>query len=610
MASTEPTIEEGEALEVNFNIDAVEPTELVTPVEFAPAAFAMLEDEEELEINNRVDWAEAAAVIEPMTFDETEFALIFDDEELEINNRVDWAEAAAVVEPMTFDETEFALNIDDEELEINSHADGVEAAAVVEQVTFEEQTFAMNMDDEELVISETIDGVVPEPVPEVIAFNEAPSIDVVADEELEITIESQPAATLAIVEPVFSDEPEFELMADDIEISHTIDAVAPVSLVQQVVVDENRSEMIIEDDALEINTTMDVSVAKSIDPVPYGTHTDLAELNEEQLEINFFSDMAKKIKLVERIDIAQTDTEVMPEEHLEIRMDVDRVEPAQQVESVQFVYTEIDIETMPEELELHIEDTGTVPVPQIAAVEMPSDNYAGTALAEESLELRYDVDAVEVAPQVEQVAYSRFSSRLDELEELLEISFTIDAAKQENLTADNSDLTSDDLAGIEEMPPPGSELFYLREFVSGATNIETSYTDMDIVRMALLNPDDLSYEELLYAASIAPVPEDKLKIYNYAFVHIDRDWRAFNNAGITAINILDLAQAEVYLYQASLISKKNGKVENNMGVLACYKSDFTTAENHFLTACRLGVNSEYNLQLVKHMVSSSNRSTY
>jgi len=263
-----------------------------------------------------------------------------------------------------------------------------------------------------------------------------------------------------------------------------------------------------------------------------------------------------------------------------------------------------------EDLEIRIEAD---PRPEVQVFELvEAVDYAPAALAmeqrDEVLELDFAIDkpeSVEPFKQVDPVRYSLVAYSQDDVDELLEISFSIDAQAQDKLMADNAELSTKDLIGVQGMPAAGTELFYLRESVSMAADIETSRTDIEIVRIAIENPDDLSYEELLFAASLAPVPEDKLKIYNYAFIHIDRDWRAFNNAAVTAMNMKDLDQAEVYLYQASLISSENGKVENNMGILACYKNDFVSAESHFITASELGVNSEYNLQLVKNLVNNS-----
>ena len=96
-----------------------------------------------------------------------------------------------------------------------------------------------------------------------------------------------------------------------------------------------------------------------------------------------------------------------------------------------------------------------------------------------------------------------------------------------------------------------------------------------------------------------------MKIFYQAFIHIDRDWRAFNNAAISAINLYDLESAECFLYQASLISDNNGKILNNMGILSCYLNDFDKAKDNFIAAGTLGVNAEYNLQVIQNIYDSS-----
>ncbi len=275
--------------------------------------------------------------------------------------------------------------------------------------------------------------------------------------------------------------------------------------------------------------------------------------------------------------------------------------PEFQVAAVEVAHLDREMQDMIEEtLEVRLEQDMIVPAPQVDPVNVA---FIAPIFPEEGEELEVSIgpDRVEPRPLVEQVRFAAVDLNVDDE---LEIFFRIDDQQQDKLMADNADISSADMIGVQHLPEAGTELFYLRESLSMAADIENSRTDMELVRIAIGNPEDLSYEELLFAASLAPVPEDKLKIYHYAFIHIDRDWRAFNNAAVTAMNMKDLDQAEVYLYQASLISTANGKVENNMGILACYKNDFESAENHFLAASQLGINSEYNLQLVKNLVKN------
>ncbi|MCB2221328.1 MAG: tetratricopeptide repeat protein [Bacteroidetes bacterium] len=82
----------------------------------------------------------------------------------------------------------------------------------------------------------------------------------------------------------------------------------------------------------------------------------------------------------------------------------------------------------------------------------------------------------------------------------------------------------------------------------------TDKTHAELIRTARSNPDNLSYEELLMAADLIPSPFEKLNLYRVAFIHIDRDWRAYYNASQVAKEIVQMDEAQVYQYQASLIS--------------------------------------------------------
>jgi hypothetical protein len=261
------------------------------------------------------------------------------------------------------------------------------------------------------------------------------------------------------------------------------------------------------------------------------------------------------------------------QEDIEINLEEAPVETAYIYKLVQPVYKEkLTINnSWPEEAELEI----GIEMDEIETFELisPVDYVASEMDVENDVEINYMVDALDNAEQLA-VAINSFNQRLS----------------SEN---------------INSMPAIGVELFYLREALEIANDIETSRTDFEMLTVAITHPDDLSYEELLYAASLAQAPKDKLSIFNEAFIHIDRDWRAFNNAAISAINVHDLETAECFLYQASLISDKNGKIVNNMGILACYKNQFEMAKDYFVTAGKYGVNSDYNLQVVQNIYDSN-----
>jgi tetratricopeptide (TPR) repeat protein len=127
---------------------------------------------------------------------------------------------------------------------------------------------------------------------------------------------------------------------------------------------------------------------------------------------------------------------------------------------------------------------------------------------------------------------------------------------------------------------------------------EPKRTNDEIARLATTHPDSLDYKEILHAATLTNDPQVKYNIYKSAFTNPDRDWKAYNNAAAEAIVLGKLDEAENLLTQATKLSPKNGVVENNLGVLACHRDDYETAEKHFLNAQSLGENENYNLGIV------------
>jgi Tfp pilus assembly protein PilF len=127
---------------------------------------------------------------------------------------------------------------------------------------------------------------------------------------------------------------------------------------------------------------------------------------------------------------------------------------------------------------------------------------------------------------------------------------------------------------------------------------EPKRSDEEIAKLAITSPDSLKYPEILHAATLTTDPQTRRTIYKNAFTNKDRDWKAYNNAAAEEIVLGQLADAENLLNQASKLNDKNGKIENNYGVLACHKNDFTKAEQHFLKSATYGENVNYNLGVV------------
>ena len=127
---------------------------------------------------------------------------------------------------------------------------------------------------------------------------------------------------------------------------------------------------------------------------------------------------------------------------------------------------------------------------------------------------------------------------------------------------------------------------------------EPKRTDEEIAKLATSSPDSLNYKEILHAATLTEDHEARLNIYKAAFNNPEADWKAYNNAAVEAIALKKHDDAANYLAQAEKTAPKNGKVENNLGVLACHNGDYEVAEQHFMKAMSSGENENYNLGVI------------
>jgi hypothetical protein len=128
--------------------------------------------------------------------------------------------------------------------------------------------------------------------------------------------------------------------------------------------------------------------------------------------------------------------------------------------------------------------------------------------------------------------------------------------------------------------------------------LEPKRPDNEIARLATTYPDSLNYTELLHAATLTEDHQARLNIYKAGFTFTDRDWRTYNNAAAEAIELKDLSEASNLLTQAAKLSANNGKIENNLGVIACQQENYTQAETHFKNAKNLGEDESYNLGII------------
>ena len=141
----------------------------------------------------------------------------------------------------------------------------------------------------------------------------------------------------------------------------------------------------------------------------------------------------------------------------------------------------------------------------------------------------------------------------------------------------------------ESMLPP------LRRAEITANAYEKKYSDEDLLKLAVSNPDKLKVEELLYAGTLTTNNDTKQTINENAARLYPDNWKAQNNAGYADIVNGNLDKASTYLKKAQTLSPNNGIIENNIGVVDAKKKDFKNAEDQFKKAQNLGENENYNL---------------
>ncbi|HRS53997.1 MAG TPA: hypothetical protein P5250_04760 [Bacteroidales bacterium] len=131
------------------------------------------------------------------------------------------------------------------------------------------------------------------------------------------------------------------------------------------------------------------------------------------------------------------------------------------------------------------------------------------------------------------------------------------------------------------------------EFI--ATCYMPKKTDNKIAELSTTFPDSLTKEELLYAATLTNDLNTKLKIYENTLKKYPSEWKAYNNAGVINLELGKIQEAENYLSQANKLQPNNGKVLNNLGVLAAWNQDYKKAKEYYENAKSKGINVDYNL---------------
>jgi Flp pilus assembly protein TadD len=123
-------------------------------------------------------------------------------------------------------------------------------------------------------------------------------------------------------------------------------------------------------------------------------------------------------------------------------------------------------------------------------------------------------------------------------------------------------------------------------------------SDEQISALAKSNPDSLSVEEILYAATLTNDNAEKLNIYRSAERIYPQDWRTANNVGMILFTDGDVDGAMTEFNKADQLSKNNPIVRNNIGAVYSRKGDRTNAAAAYAEAAGAGPEVSTNMGIL------------
>ena len=119
------------------------------------------------------------------------------------------------------------------------------------------------------------------------------------------------------------------------------------------------------------------------------------------------------------------------------------------------------------------------------------------------------------------------------------------------------------------------------------------YSDDELRDLAKTNPDILTVEEILYAATLFEGLNDKLEIYGHAERRFPADYRGINNVGYCLMmqNKMNDAKGK---FEKALGVERNPITLNNLGAIARIEGDRKKANDYFNEAASAGPEVKYN----------------
>jgi tetratricopeptide (TPR) repeat protein len=119
-------------------------------------------------------------------------------------------------------------------------------------------------------------------------------------------------------------------------------------------------------------------------------------------------------------------------------------------------------------------------------------------------------------------------------------------------------------------------------------------SDAEILTAMKGDASALSYDQMIYAATLTTDVNEQLKYYQMATVKDPKDYRAWNNVGWAYLNMGKTAEAMVALEKAKAL-KNDDIVKNNLGYAALLKGDTKAASEYFSSMSTATPESKFGL---------------
>ena len=109
-------------------------------------------------------------------------------------------------------------------------------------------------------------------------------------------------------------------------------------------------------------------------------------------------------------------------------------------------------------------------------------------------------------------------------------------------------------------------------------------SDDQIRQLLASDPSKLSVDEILYAATLCDNNADKMKVYNKAAELYPKDYRVFNDLGLTQYVAGDYDAARANFNQAARLNAAAPEPQMNLGLISLLNKDYRIANQKFGSA--------------------------